>query len=83
MYIITNIIAAGFRPVEEKSTSVYFAGEDYHNVNFATKIGGQVKATISCQELKTRFLRYFAHKQPLPKIKTWCSYFPPEALSFS
>ena len=26
------------------------------------KIGGQVKASILWQELKNRFLRYFAHK---------------------
>ena len=26
------------------------------------KIGGQVKASISWQQLKNRFLRYFAHK---------------------
>ena len=51
--------------------------------NLYIKIGGQVKVNISWQELKTRFLRYFAHKWPLPKTEIWGSYFPPEALSFS
>ena len=41
-------------------SSVATDGNDGNGLKL--KIGGQVKASISWQELKNRFLRYFAHK---------------------